>query len=228
MRNSCSPTWYAWIVLLGLMLSVALPSTGIGAQDKADAKSQADQKDPKLQADQKKAADKNAADKKAKDQAAQKKEKDKNADQVIDDLLKKSKPKAGTSAKGTSGDGSAVSNPSAASKSVDNRVTGTAPDLPKTQLQSEGQFVINRRGKVILGKKGTMPMFLFSGDGKKSPEPPMILMPCRLVELAEQSLDKSGSHLTFIITGQIFNYRGANHLLPTMLRKAVSRGNLKP
>jgi len=153
-----------------------------------------------------------------------KKSPEKSGDQVIDDLLKKAKPKSSTDP-----DARRPVRPVTVDKTnADKRIRGTAPGLTEPQLQTEGQFVISRRGKVLLGKKGALPVFLFAGDGKKSPEPPMILMPCRQVEMAETLVGSGGERINFMITGQVFKYRGANYLLPSMLRPVIDRGNLKP
>jgi len=237
MKILCRHCRYALGLLLALALLATLSANGALAkspEDQKDRKSDGTSVAPTAQRAGGPGKSGNAggadASKSTKDQATKKKVENKNADQVIDDLLKKSKPKAqGTSAKGSQATPTrGASSKSSTSKSINPRVAGTAPDLPKTKLQSEGQFVINRRGKVILGKKGAMPMFAFKGDGKKSPELPMILMPCRLVENAEKLVGQSGQRVTFIVTGQVFKYRGANHLLPTMLRRTIDRGNLKP
>ena len=45
----------------------------------------------------------------------------------------------------------------------------------------------------------------------------------RYVELIEQR----GDTVVFLISGQIHTYRGANYLLPTMMKLAIDQGNLQ-
>jgi len=110
----------------------------------------------------------------------------------------------------------------------DPRVLGTAPGLAQPKLRREGEFVINRRGRLAHGSEGGQPMFIFDADDTESPEPPMLLMPCQLLQNMESLVAERGDKSVFILSGQIFTYRGANYLLPTTMKLAIDKGNLQP
>jgi hypothetical protein len=42
----------------------------------------------------------------------------------------------------------------------------------------------------------------------------------------EDTVDRRGDTTVFILSGQVHTYRGANYLLPTMMKVAVDTGNL--
>ncbi|NJL30390.1 MAG: hypothetical protein HC898_01470 [Phycisphaerales bacterium] len=113
---------------------------------------------------------------------------------------------------------------------TDRRVLGVAPDMANSApgLRREGDFILSRRGRVILepGNKG--PMFVFSADGANAVEPPLRLAPAQLTEQVERIIAQRGDRVVFIITGQVLTYRGANYLLPTQIMEDFDKGNLNP
>jgi hypothetical protein len=116
--------------------------------------------------------------------------------------------------------------PAARIDQPDPRIVGTAPGLPAPTLRREGEFVLQRRGRLIRSE-GAQPMFSFDADGPKAAEAPMYLLPCRLLQNMEELVREQGDQTVFILTGQVFVYRGANYLLPTLIKPAVEKGNLK-
>jgi len=112
---------------------------------------------------------------------------------------------------------------------MDQSVLGTAPggQGEKPELRREGDFLINRRGHMVRSNKTGRLMFVFKGDGKQSPEPPMVLQACRTLQNMEKIVEDRGQSVEFIISGRVHTYRGANYLLPTMMKIAESRSNLK-
>ncbi len=106
-------------------------------------------------------------------------------------------------------------------------VLGTAPHERPGRLLREGQFIVDRRGRVVPAADGSHFLFLFDGDGAKSPETPMILAPCEKSQSMEEMAHQLGDRAVFIVTGQILTYRGANYLLPTIAKEAVDHGNLE-
>ncbi len=111
--------------------------------------------------------------------------------------------------------------------SPDPRIIGIAPGQRKPKLRREGEFLINRRGRLVASGDATHKMFVFDGDSAAAPEPPMFLLPCRLLENMESLAKDHGDRMVFQLSGQVFVYRGANYLLPTMMRPAVDKGNLR-
>ena len=106
-------------------------------------------------------------------------------------------------------------------------VAGTAPRQAQADLKEEGAFVLQRAGRIVRSGDGAHALFVFDADGGQAPQPPMILQACKLLEEIESTLFANGDHLPFIITGQIQTYRGANYLLPSILRQEFDLGNLE-
>lgn len=106
---------------------------------------------------------------------------------------------------------------------LDRSVLGVAPGEKQPELRREGEFIVNRRGHLRRSADGAYLLFVFEADDKDSPEPPMILQPCQLLETMENVVHERGQQIVFILSGQVYTYRGANYLLPTTMRIAVDR-----
>ncbi len=110
---------------------------------------------------------------------------------------------------------------------VDPKVIGVAPGLPRPQLRREGEFVVNRRGRLVRSPNGKDLLFVFDADGKQAQEPPMIIVPCQILQSMEDLVLERGDKVVFLLSGQVLTYRGSNHLLPTMMKLSIDRGNLQ-
>lgn len=109
---------------------------------------------------------------------------------------------------------------------IDPAVLGIAPGQTPPKLRREGEFIINRRGRLIRSPRSNRPLFVFEADTKGAgQELPMLLLPCRLLQDMEQTVMQQGDQVLFIVSGQVHSYRGANYLMPTTMRLAVDRGN---
>ncbi|MEM9415397.1 MAG: hypothetical protein AAGA29_07970 [Planctomycetota bacterium] len=106
-------------------------------------------------------------------------------------------------------------------------VLGTAPGQAQAELLEEGAFIVQRTGRIVRSGDGAHALFVFDADGEEASEPPMILQACKLLEEIEATLYEYGDHLPLVITGQVQTYRGANYLLPSILRQEFERGNLE-
>lgn len=107
------------------------------------------------------------------------------------------------------------------------RILGTAPGTKPPTLHREGEFIVNRRGHIVRAPDGTNSMFVFEADSEKAPEPPMILIPCARRQDMEDYVAKRGNKVVFVVSGQVFVYRGLNYLLPNMFKLALNNGNLQ-
>lgn len=116
-------------------------------------------------------------------------------------------------------------NPDAGGQLPDPAVIGVAPNQPAPQLRREGEFIVSRRGRVFVLSDGRT-QFRFEADAERSPEPPVFLMPCQLLEHIEQLERQRGDELVFVLSGQVFTYHGGNWLLPTMMKIEIDRNNL--
>ncbi|MFA7236722.1 MAG: hypothetical protein WC058_07650 [Phycisphaeraceae bacterium] len=106
---------------------------------------------------------------------------------------------------------------------------GTAPNLAPGKLKREGSFILARRGRMVRAPGGATPwMFTFDADADGLQDPPMFLMPCQLLEDMEQVVEDHADRTSFLISGQVFVYHGANYLMPTLMKIAPDRGNLQP
>lgn len=96
------------------------------------------------------------------------------------------------------------------------------------RLLREGQFIINRRGRLSPAIGAASPwQFHFDADASGLNDPPVFLMPCRLLEDAEKIFHENGEDTTFLLSGTAYAYRGANYILPTLIQQAPNRGNLQ-
>lgn len=111
--------------------------------------------------------------------------------------------------------------------SHDPLLLGIDPDQPLAELKDEGQLLIARTGRLVRSADGSQALFVLDSDGPGAPEPPMILQACKLLETMEQTAKQLGDDVPFVVTGQLFTYRGANYLLPTIVKREFDRGNLE-
>ena len=110
---------------------------------------------------------------------------------------------------------------------MDRSVIGTSPGQMSPLLRREGEFIIGRRGRLIRSDDSVYVMFMFEADSKQTPELPMIVQACRLRETMEDVVQERGDSVVFVLSGEIHTYRGANYLLPRVMKIAVDHGNLE-
>lgn len=108
---------------------------------------------------------------------------------------------------------------------TDPNVIGSAPNEKKPPLRREGEFIIDRKGRLVRSGDGASMVFVFDADEKGNPEPPMVIMPCRMLQNMEDLVRERGDSIAFKLSGQVYTYRGANYLLPTMMKLAVDKDN---
>lgn len=116
--------------------------------------------------------------------------------------------------------------PPEVSASFDPGVLGVAPGQPKPKIRREGEFIVNRKGRLIRSSGGQS-MFLFDADSENAAETPMPLLPCQMLQNIEDLARERGDSIAFILSGQILLYRNTNFLMPTMMKLDTDRGNLQ-
>ncbi len=146
------------------------------------------------------------------------------AEHVMQELLQQSQPPAPIQP--TVRPGQPVGSPPVITR-VDPAILGTAPGGQLPTLRREGDFVRVRRGRLVASPDGIHSLFVFEADDHASPEPPMILLPCQMLENMEGFVRERGDKVVFILSGQITTYRGANYVLPTMMKPALDNPNLR-
>lgn len=81
----------------------------------------------------------------------------------------------------------------------------------------DGSILMARRGRITRTADGGW-RFNFAADAAGLSDPPMVLLPCHLLESIRDRVQSGGAGQVFLITGQAFSYRGRSFLLPTMFR----------
>lgn len=106
-------------------------------------------------------------------------------------------------------------------------ITGVAPDQDEPKLYDEGTFIIRRSARLIRSGDGSHPLLVFEADDAASPEPPMVVQNCKLLEEMEAIIQTHGDHTPFVVTGQVQTYRGTNYLLPSIAKLEFDRQNIE-
>lgn len=102
-----------------------------------------------------------------------------------------------------------------------------APPAPKVarpassrRVIREGSFLTNRRGR--LTREGRDWLFEFDRDARGVAEPTMIVLPGQRLTEMERLIESRVESLTFVVSGEVFVYRGRNYLLPLFFSVARS------
>lgn len=90
----------------------------------------------------------------------------------------------------------------------------------------EGYFLVDRAGR--LTREGPWFVFNFIGDNNPTatPDPPMRLLPNRMLERMIRESKGSTVSVEFIVSGEVTDFMGENHLLLRKLLRKRSVGNL--
>lgn len=88
------------------------------------------------------------------------------------------------------------------------------------RLMREGTFLSSRTGRLSRAGNGEW-LLTFDADKAGTADAPVVLMPCLNLMAMEKLVEKGGDGLSFTVSGQVFVYKGRNHLLPAMY--AVNR-----
>ncbi|HEY3246150.1 MAG TPA: hypothetical protein VGM03_22630 [Phycisphaerae bacterium] len=90
---------------------------------------------------------------------------------------------------------------------------------------TEGYFLADRAGR--LSREGQWWVFTFEAENPSlAPEPPLKLLPNRLLELMVRESESATNALTFIVSGEVTDFRGENYLLLRKLLRRRDMGNL--
>lgn len=107
-------------------------------------------------------------------------------------------------------------------------------DLPAEQQQDqvatmmrEGTMITARRGHMMRDRSGVW-LFVFDADASGQNDPPMMLVPCALLERMRQYTTQSTTKAAMLVSGRVFAYRSRNYLLPTVFRIPSERTPLTP
>ena len=106
--------------------------------------------------------------------------------------------------------------------------TGTTVSTNRTGLVREGAFIVSRLGRISRSNTGGEWMVTFDSDRNGQIDPPMVLMPCRLLERLVRVAQSEGDASRVIISGQVYAFHEMNYLLPTVMRRPLASENLSP
>jgi len=91
-------------------------------------------------------------------------------------------------------------------------VSANAPKAPAATRRLEGD-ALQGVGRIIKDEKTKSLVFVFDSDGPAMADPPITLLPNRLLESMEKINAQSPHGAKFKITGEITEYNGKNYLL---------------
>ncbi len=106
----------------------------------------------------------------------------------------------------------AAPTPITANRTAQPLVPEAAPNTPKTARVREGEFVWNRVGRLEKDEKTGSWFFAFEADGQNMQDPPMILIPSRLLATMESASVSGTLPTRFKVSGEVTEYSGKNYL----------------
>lgn len=86
---------------------------------------------------------------------------------------------------------------------------------PFARLMREGAFLTSKRGRMVKSPEGEW-LFVFDNDADSRAYPAMVLVPCLNLAAMERIAERAGDSATMTVSGQVFVYKGKNHLLPSL------------
>jgi len=98
---------------------------------------------------------------------------------------------------------------------------------PAENLLREGATLLSRRGKIRRTEAGAF-IFVLDADAEGLGDPPLILLPCLLLERIERHVRRAGVEAPALLSGHVYTYRGCNYLLPTVYRVPREQTMLAP
>ncbi len=90
-----------------------------------------------------------------------------------------------------------------------------------------GTMILWRHGWMVREPNGAW-SFVFAADASGLGDPPMILLPCRMLQDMERHALRSGPDQPLLVSGHVTRYHGRSYLLPTMFRIPRHSTALRP
>lgn len=100
-------------------------------------------------------------------------------------------------------------------------------DSADGKLVAPGTVLLWRRGWMVREPEGAW-SFVFEADADGESDPPMVLLPCLLLEEMEKHVQQHGSRPNMVVSGRVFRYHARNYLLPTAFQIARQRTPIRP
>ena len=116
------------------------------------------------------------------------------------------------------------------------REIGPVPRLPAAVLLSgNGERRLLREGTLISWRRGWMTreptgtwLYTFAAGATGNEDPPMVLLPCLLMEQMERQVERGDRMRVLLVSGRVFRYNRRNYLLPTAFQVPRERTPLRP
>jgi hypothetical protein len=102
--------------------------------------------------------------------------------------------------------------PAGTSVSAGTRPGAVAPNQPAVGRIPEGGFVWNRVGRLAKDDKSGEWLFVFDADGKNLKDPPMGLVPSRMLMAMQRASENGTKPTKFRVSGEVTEYEGKNYL----------------
>ena len=77
------------------------------------------------------------------------------------------------------------------------------------------------------GAHGTW-WFTFDADSSGLSDPPMVILPCLLLERMERYAARTGARTAMLLSGRVYVYEDRNYILPTMFQIPRERTTINP
>lgn len=90
-----------------------------------------------------------------------------------------------------------------------------------------GTMLLWRRGWMVHEPQGAW-TFVFEADATGRSDPPVVLMPCLLLEAMEKHAGAGGPQRPLLLCGLIHRYHGRTYLMPTMFQVPRHTTPLRP
>jgi hypothetical protein len=92
-------------------------------------------------------------------------------------------------------------------------------------IWKDGHMVIDRVGRLTIDEEEGRSLFAFEADTRSLAEPPVVLLPCQLLEVMEKTASGAARSVKFRITGQVTRYQQRNYMLLRKLLIEYDSGN---
>jgi hypothetical protein len=92
----------------------------------------------------------------------------------------------------------------------------------------DGFMLVDRTGRISRDGDWWMISFIADNHPEAAPEPPMKLLPNRMLERTVRETESASGTVEFIVSGEVTDFMGENYLLLRKLMRKRDVGNLTP
>jgi hypothetical protein len=99
---------------------------------------------------------------------------------------------------------------------VVNRMTGSGalpPGAPQLNLLNEGTVIVDRVGRIARIADGQNWELTLESDGRVMKDPPMLVLPNKMLTAMQQAVISQSADIKFRISGEVTEYNNRNYIL---------------